>query len=86
MVPAEGGVMGRTVHSHTEWCIIRFHKGRFERARDGYKSAENAQKSIPSVAKAYIEEGGGEGATYAIGSYTVGEVVVRSGFGKPKVA
>lgn len=78
--------MGKSVHSHTEWCIIRCHNGRFTRARDGYKSYANATRSIPSVDREYQENGGGEGATYAIGSYTVGEAVVRSGFSKPKAA
>lgn len=72
--------MGKSVHTHTEWCIVRFANGRFERARDGYKSPENARKGIPSVAKQYLAEGGDRNATYAVGSYTVGNAVVQSAF------
>lgn len=72
--------MGKSVHSHIEWCIIRFANGRFERARDGYKSQENAKKGIPSVAREYLAKGGSAGASYAIGSYMVGDAVVRTKF------
>lgn len=72
--------MGNEVQSHTAWCIVRFAHGRFERVREGYKSAVNARRSIPSVAKAYLDEGGDRTATYAVGKYTVGSVVVEGSF------
>ena len=72
--------MGREITSHTAWCIVRFANGKFERVREGYKSAVNARRSIPSVAKAYIDEGGDANATYAIGRYTVGGVVIQDAF------
>ena len=65
---------------HTEWCIIRFAHGRFERVKTGYKNMENAQKGIPAVARAYLKKGGDRGALYAVGSYTVGMSVARTEF------
>ena len=78
--------MGKDIQSHTEWCIIRFSNGVFERARDGYKSAENAKRGIPSAAREFVANGGSRDATYAIGSYSVGMVVVRSGFARVSAA
>lgn len=72
--------MGREVTAHTAYCIVRFANKRFERVREGYKSAENARRSIPAVAKAYIDGGGNRNATYAVGQYTVGNVVVLDSF------
>ena len=74
--------MRNNLEPHVEWCVIRFVNGRFERARDGYKTADNARRGIPSVAKAYLAEGGDKNATYAVGSYSVGNVVVRGKFAK----
>ena len=72
--------MGREMTTHTAYCIVRFANKRFERVREGYKSASNARRSIPSVAKEYLEETGDGSATYTIGEYTVGSVVVRGEF------
>lgn len=72
------GFMG----AHTEWCIVRSANGRIERARDGYKSAANARRSIPAVAKAYRADGGDANATYAVGRYMVGAAVPAEGFRK----
>lgn len=72
--------MGREMTTHKAYCIVRFANGRFERVRDGYKSAENAARSIPSVARAYIDEGGDRSATYSVGQYTVGNVVILDRF------
>ncbi len=68
------------LQAHTRWCIIRSWNGRFERVREGYKSAENARKGIDSVARADRAEGVDARATYAVGSYTVSNAVVRGGF------
>ena len=65
---------------HTEWCIIRFANGKFERVKTGYKNMENAQKGIPAIAKAYIDGGGDCNATYTVGEYTVGNVVILDRF------
>ena len=51
--------MGREMTTHTAYCIVRFAKGKFERVREGYKSAENAIRGIPSAAREYLEESGG---------------------------
>lgn len=72
--------MGKNIHSHTEWCIVRFAKGKFERAREGYKSAANARRGIPSAAREYLAEGGDRNATYSIGRYLVGDVIVDGAF------
>ena len=72
--------MGNGLYPYTAWCIARFANGRFERVREGYKSAENARRSIPSVAKAYLDEGGDCNATYTVGEYTVGPVVLLDRF------
>ena len=71
---------------HTEWCIVRFSHGRFDIVRNGYKSSENARRGIASVSRACIAGGGDRNATYAIGSYTVGSVVVRSAFKRSSAA
>ena len=68
------------LQSRREWCIVRFSKGKFERVRDGYKSAKNAERGIPFVEKAFIAEGGDRSATYAVGSYLVGNVTVHGTF------
>lgn len=72
--------MGREMTMHTAWCIVRFANGRFERVREGYKSASNARRSIPALAKAYIDGGGDCNATYTVGQYTVGNVVILDRF------
>ena len=71
--------MGMEVYSHTEWCIVRFANGRFERVREGYKSAANASRGIPFVVKADIADGI-VGATYSVGYYSVGSVITQGGF------
>ncbi len=72
--------MGRSVHSHTEWCVVRFFNGRFERVREGYKSAANARKAIPFAVKEHIAEHGNRSAIFAVAKYTVGEAVVQTDF------
>lgn len=66
--------------THTEWCIIRFAHGKFERVKTGYKTKENALKSIPAVARAYLAKRGDHGAMYAVGSYNVSMTVTRTEF------
>lgn len=72
--------MGRDMTTHKAYCIVRFANKRFERVREGYKSAENARRSIPALAKAYIDGGGDCNATYTVGEYTVGNVVILDRF------
>lgn len=79
--------MSKSMKTHKEWCIVRFAFGRFERARDGYKTPENARKGIPSVAKEYQEKTWYDrNATYAIGQYIVGNAIVCSPFERPRAA
>ena len=68
------------LQAHTRWCIVRYYHGRFERVREGYKSAENARKGIDSVVRADMADGIDASATYAVGSYTVGTVVVHGAY------
>lgn len=72
--------MGREMTTHTAYCIVRFANGRFERVRDGYRSAKNAQKGIASVLKEYKDAPGEAGATYSVGKYAVGSVVIQDTF------
>ena len=72
--------MGREMTTHTAYCIVRFANKRFERIREGYRSAENARRSIPSVVKADRAEGVDCNATYTVGEYTVGNVVILDRF------
>lgn len=69
-----------SIEAQVRWCIIRFANNRFERAKDGYRSMENAQKAIPSIAKAYADKGGDRSAMYAVGKYNVGKVIAVSRF------
>ena len=72
--------MGREMTTHTAYCIVRYANGRFERVREGYKSAANAMRSIPSVAKADRGDGVDGNATYAVGRYMVGSVIAQGDF------
>ena len=64
--------MGREMTTHTAYCIVRI--------KEGYRSAKNARRSIPALAKAYIDGGGDCNATYTVGEYTVGNVVILDRF------
>lgn len=72
--------MGREMTTHTAYCIVRFVNGIMERVREGYRSESNAMRSIPSVVKADRAEGVNGYATYAVGQYTVGNVVILDRF------
>lgn len=72
--------MSNDISGHTAWCIVRFANGRFERVRDGYRSAKNAQRGIASVLKEYKDAPGEAGATYSVGKYAVGSVVIQDTF------
>ena len=72
--------MPDSIHSHTEWCILRYSHGKIENVRKGYKSAENARRGIPFVARADAADPLHKDASYTIASYFVGDAVARGGF------
>lgn len=75
----------KSIEAQVRWCVIRFANKRFERAKDGYRSMENAQKAIPSLAKAFADKGGDRSAQYAVGRYQVGKVMAVTNFRPVKV-
>ena len=78
--------MSTPIHSHYEYCIVRFSKGGFANVRTGYKTKRNAERGIASAARENLAEGGDPSATFAVGRYMVGDVVAISDFMMPKVA
>ena len=70
--------MLKDLSCHYAWCIVRYFNGRFERVREGYGSMENARRGLQFAASADAKEGNKHGATYAIGKYLVGDVMLQT--------
>ena len=67
----------------TEWCVIRHRNGyRDDIVKGGYKSQENAQRSIPAISKHHYERDRDASATYAVGMVRVPAPVLVTKFHK----
>ena len=56
------------MESKVEWCVIRHRDGiGFDVVRSGYKTQENAQRSIPGISRRLYDETRDATAKYAVG-------------------
>lgn len=73
--------MNIAMESHIEWCVIRHRDGhRDDIVKGGYKSQENAQRSIPAISKHQYERDREATATYAVGMVRVPAPVLVTKF------
>lgn len=64
--------MNIAMESKVEWCVIRHRNGRRDDiVKGGYKSQENAQRSIPAISRRLYERDRDATATYAVGMVRV---------------
>ena len=73
--------MNIAMESKIEWCVIRHRDGhRDDIVKGGYKSQENAQRSIPAISKHHYERDRDATATYAVGMVRVPAPVLVTKF------
>jgi hypothetical protein len=64
--------MNIAMEDRMEWCVIRHRDGRRDDiVKGGYRSQENAQRSIPGISKRMYEQDRDATATYAVGMVCV---------------